>query len=421
MLIHEILQSIENAAGTNAKLSILQQNKDNDLLKKVLEYGLDSFKQFNIVKVPKVTLRLSIENDKDQWENFFDAADQCAERLVTGNRAVDLMWNVFQESSKENESWMRKILQKNFKIGANLKTIEKVFPGIVKTFEVQLAEKWDEKSLFSLPSKIRVEPKLDGVRLISIVKDGHCQMFSRSGKAITNFDQTLGKELLSLPDGVYDGEVMDEDFTALMRQVRRKEGADVSKSYYAIFDLIPLTEWDSRISKRALSNRRLDLEAAFKDKNFQHLRVVEHFEIDRDLASINDLHQKFVSLGFEGAMVKNPNLPYCFGRSDAVIKVKSFNDIDLEVIGFKEGTGKHEGKLGSLLVDFNGVEVSVGSGLDDFMREEIWNNKEKYLGMTAEVRYQEVTVDRYGNPNSLRFPVFVCWRNDKSSIPEFAG
>ena len=91
-----------------------------------------------------------------------------------------------------------------------------------------------------------------------------------------------------------------------------------------------------------------------------------------------------------------------------MIKVKSFFDVDLMVIDFKEGTGRHSGKLGSILVDFNGVEVNVGSGFDDDMRAQVWDNRHEYLGMTAEVRYQEITPD-----GSLRFPTFVCWRTDK--------
>ena len=65
-------------------------------------------------------------------------------------------------------------------------------------------------------------------------------------------------------------------------------------------------------------------------------------------------------------------------------------------------------KLGSILVDCNGVEVNVGSGFKDDQRTEIWANRDSYLGMTAECRYQEMTED-----GSLRFPTFVYWRLDK--------
>ena len=74
----------------------------------------------------------------------------------------------------------------------------------------------------------------------------------------------------------------------------------------------------------------------------------------------------------------------------------------------KEGTGKHAGKLGSVIVDFEGVEVQVGSGFSDALRDQIWEDPENFIGRVIEVRYQEETPD-----GSLRFPTFVCFRNDK--------
>ena len=89
-------------------------------------------------------------------------------------------------------------------------------------------------------------------------------------------------------------------------------------------------------------------------------------------------------------------------------KYKDFHDVDLKIERLLEGTGKHSGKLGSVVVCFNGVEVNVGSGFSDELREKIWSHREKFVGRMIEVRYQEVTPD-----GSLRFPTFVCFRNDK--------
>ena len=61
-----------------------------------------------------------------------------------------------------------------------------------------------------------------------------------------------------------------------------------------------------------------------------------------------------------------------------------------------------------LFRSYEGHKVRCGSGFGDEQRAEVWADKDKFLGMTAEVRYQEVTPD-----GSLRFPVFSCWRLDK--------
>lgn len=408
MTVSEVLNQVELAQGTNAKISILRQNKDLPHLKKALEYGLDSFKKFGVIKIPEVTDRSSDAGSEDVWSDFFRVLDLCASRDLTGNAAIFSVHNVLKKADLETEKWMRKILLKHFNVGASRKSVEKVYGEIVKTFEVQLAAKWHDRTLEDLPAKVRVEPKLDGIRMISVVKSGQVEMFSRAGKVITNFQDTVGKELSSLPDGVYDGEVMDEDFTALMRQVHRKFGTNVSKSYYMVFDALALDEWENRSGLFSLDNRRKKLESIFEDKKFDFLRIIDHKEVDADVNSIMSYHKECVDRGFEGAMLKNPGMVYNFGRSDAVVKVKAFNDVDLKVTGFLEGRGRHEGTLGAILVDFNGVQVRVGSGFSDDQRSEVWSDKDRFLGLTAEVRYQEVTPD-----GSLRFPTFVCWRLDK--------
>ena len=90
------------------------------------------------------------------------------------------------------------------------------------------------------------------------------------------------------------------------------------------------------------------------------------------------------------------------------MKVKEFHDVDLPIVGLEEGTGRHSGKLGAVKINYNGVNVKVGSGFSDEEREQVWNDQESFIGRIIEVRYQEVTPD-----GSLRFPTFVCFRNDR--------
>ena len=299
------------------------------------------------------------------------------------------------------------------------KTINKVFHNLVPTFDVALAQKFEEKRI--LGKRICVEPKLDGIRCFAIVKNQEAHLYARSGKLITNFDDTIGAELASMPDGCYDGEIMGKDFTALMRQAYRKENVDTDDTYLALFDYLSLEEWETRdavtsceIRYVALMHAVVPLSTSEKNSElvcptrYKYLRVVNRKYEQSNYDKIKAHHDLFVQEGYEGAMVKDLDAPYKFGRGPEVMKLKAFHDVDLGVIAFKEGTGRHSEKLGSILVNYKGVEVNVGSGFSDEMRDEVWENQEKYLGVIAEVRYQEVTPD-----GSLRFPTFVCWRFDR--------
>ena len=418
--VFEILQQLKDTSGSIDKLSILKENENNSLLKRALKYGIDPMMPFHIVKVPKVKeedrqwpLNQGSDSDsqgeEDRWNIFFDIASACAARRQTGNAAVQAMNYVFRSARPEEEFWMRKILKKHLAIGVSVKTLKKAFPDLVQTFELSLANKFHQSRLEGM-TEVAVEPKLDGIRCFSIVKGKTVKMFARSGKLITNFESTLSPELVKLGDGCYDGELMGDDFISLMRQAYRKDDVDTSKTYLALFDYLPLEEWDSRESRMTCENRYEELLDRLTDSgaDLDLLQPVERSTISSNYSLIKECHDEYVQDGYEGAMIKDPKAPYKFGRGWGVMKFKAFHDADLPIKGFEEGTGKHQGKLGAIVVDYKDVTVKVGSGFSDELREQIWDDRASFIGRTVEIRYQEVT-----NDGSLRFPTFVCFRNDR--------
>ena len=407
MKVSEILEEIKTTAGTNDKKEVLKSQNDNELLKKALKYGLDPFTPFNIVKVPKVKDRHESLHEDKVWNRFFEAADACADRQITGNNAIEAMHNVFSTAPEADEKWMRKILKKHLAIGASTKTVNKVFPGLIPTFEVALAQKFEEKRIIG-KEEVAVEPKLDGIRCFAIVENGEASLYARSGKLISNFDSTIGAELSALPEGCYDGEIMGEDFIALMRQAYRKDNVITEGTYLSLFDYIPMSEWKTRETAATCKERYQSLCAFVSESTASYLQVVPRYTVPAEYSEIKKLHDEFVAQGYEGAMVKDLEAPYKFGRGPEVMKLKAFHDVDLKIEKLLEGTGRHEGKLGSVVVNFNGVEVQVGSGFSDDLRESVWSDPQSFLGRMIEVRYQEVTPD-----GSLRFPTFVCFRNDR--------
>ena len=408
MKVVDILDEIKSTSGSNAKREILEKNRNNELLKNVLKYGLDPFTPFNVVKVPKVEERILCPDDEsERWAAFFEVADACIAREVTGNSAIAALHGVFSAVPYEEEKWMRKILKKHLAIGASTKTVNKGFSNLVPTFDVAFAQKFEEKRLKG-KIEVAVEPKLDGIRCFAIVENGSALLYARSGKLITNFDSTIGAELALLPDGCYDGEIMGEDFVALMRQAYRKENVITDGTYLSLFDYLPMKEWKTRESALSCKERYSSLNLWLQSSDWKYLKIIPRWTVAANYEEIMSLHNEFVAKGFEGAMIKDLEAPYKFGRGPEVMKLKAFHDVDLKIEKLLEGTGKHSGKLGSVVVDYNGVDVQVGSGFSDDLRKAIWDNPAGFLGRVIEVRYQEETPD-----GSLRFPTFVCFRNDR--------
>jgi len=414
MRVAEIFESIKATSKSTEKLLIMKDHADNEHFKSALHYASNPFKPFHISKVPRVKISEKVTDeflDEDKtWLAFFSMLDHCASRRLTGNAAINLLLGFFRRVDKENEKWMRKILKKHLAIGVSVKSINKAFPGFIPTFEVTLAQKFDMKRLEGRTT-VAVEPKLDGIRCFAIIEGDTAIMLARSGKPITNFNDTILKEVAKMGDGCYDGELMGEDFITLMRQAYRKEDADTSGTYLALFDFLPIEEWNSKKSVTSCRERfeimldRIDE----SDIDLSLVQPVDRVETACDYEEIKSEHDTYVKDGFEGAMIKLLDAPYKFGRGYEVMKLKAFHDVDLRVKGLLEGTGKHAGKLGSFKVVFNGVDVQVGSGLTDDLRAQIWKDPDNFLDRVIEVRYQEITPD-----GSLRFPTFVCFRNDRA-------
>jgi hypothetical protein len=112
--------------------------------------------------------------------------------------------------------------------------------------------------------------------------------------------------------------------------------------------------------------------------------------------------KRYVSEGFEGQILRDPDTPYENKRSNGLLKHKNFFDEEFEIIGYSEGIGKFSGKLATLRVDVNGVEVDCTiNGRMEYL-EELFQIKDSLIGKKATVKYFEKTTD-----NSLRFPKVI--------------
>jgi DNA ligase-1 len=177
-----------------------------------------------------------------------------------------------------------------------------------------------------------------------------------------------------------------------------------------LFDIIPLEEFNKGVGKTKYSKRREMLEKMIETNLYIDVAPVLYKGDNMDI--VLQLLGKFRDRGAEGLMC-SLDKPYEFKRSKTLLKMKVMQTCDLKVIGFEEGQGKFANTLGKVICDYKGYELGVGSGWSDDMRNEVWNNQDKYLGKIAEIQYFEETNNDTGGI-SLRFPVFKTWRDDKN-------
>ena len=132
-------------------------------------------------------------------------------------------------------------------------------------------------------------------------------------------------------------------------------------------------------------------------------------------------------------MVRSMNGPYKQGRSTLkegyLLKIKRFvdeeaiiigfdekmhntNEAKVDALGYTERSTSKEGMigastLGALVVQSEKWgEFRIGTGFDDVLRKEIWENKDKYLSQLAKFKYFAT-----GVVEKPRFPVYLGIRN----------
>ena len=148
----------------------------------------------------------------------------------------------------------------------------------------------------------------------------------------------------------------------------------------------------------------------------QNLKIIKQVKV-KDNAEFEAFAKHIVAEGGEGAVAREPNVPYERKRSKNALKYKKFKDAECEVTAINAGAGKYAGLMGSVTCKAigneglnsgsgekakDGVKFKVGSGFSDRDRA----NPPK-IGSIITYKYQNLTAK--GLP---RFPVFLRVRED---------
>ena len=389
---------------------------------------LDNLYTFGVKEVPV--------SDKDgqglSWDNFKQLAESLYRRELTGHAARDAIQLAMDVATKEQwNGFFSRILRKDLRCGVSEKTVNKVlkkFKDIapVPVFECMLAQDSANHKQKMIGKKI-VQPKLDGVRCLTVIdyENKTVAQYSRNGHEflnfthitdyLSNFIEEFGRSL------VIDAEVVSTNFQALMKQARRKEDADASDAKLMVFDVIPLVEFKqgrSTLGQRRRLNFLKNFENIFGDSGFIEILPWREFDLDSltDEIECQDYMREMVDAGYEGIMLKDPDASYVCKRDTAWMKSKPFIEVTLAVVGYEEGTGRNEGRLGALICegedDGKTISVNCGSGFSDSDRGELWKGRDSLVDQIVEVRADAITQNQDGT-YSLRFPRFKTFRGFK--------
>ena len=260
-------------------------------------------------------------------------------------------------------------------------------------FKPMLAKDWnDEKHKVKFP--IYSQPKLDGIRCI-VKEDG---MFTRNGKPILSAPHIFEglKPLFEAnPELIFDGELycdkLANDFNKIVSLVKKskptaddlKESAEVIE--YHIYDLPS--------HKKNFFGRQNQLAImAHHDKVFRNTKcVVVDTRVALDEDMLMKLYEQYVEQGYEGQMLR-VSAEYENKRSKYLLKHKSFQDAEYEIIDVVEGEGNRTGTCGYMVFQTEDGQTFKSNVKGTFEETaQMLKDRKKLIGKSATIKYFNLT------------------------------
>lgn len=247
---------------------------------------------------------------------------------------------------------------------------------------------------------------------------------------------------------ILDGELFSDEieFSELSGEFRRvKSQAPESAKFHAFDCLVQDSNWNIGAWDRYQNLIKYMTEFKFKYPTLEIAKVVEQIIVHTP-AEVRANYEKFVEEGFEGAILKEYNSGYKFGRlttaSKQGYKLKEFRTFDAVIIGVVQSTKVDKNaakkidsfgrshtsvkkgdrilieKASAFVVRLNinidddehpiWVEQKVTCAMTDEEKERVWRERETEVGRWIEFKGMLI-----GAKDKVRHPDYVRYRPDK--------
>lgn len=244
------------------------------------------------------------------------------------------------------------------------------------------------------------QPKYDGVRCTISQDEEGIHIISRKGKPykIPHLEKWANENRHLLP---LDGELYNHrelTFQEIISAVKRL--SDITpKIRYVVYDR-PI---DGVSNKERWHKLVQDFEKVGKDAPAYRSDWVYCDNMEQ----VWNYHERCVADGYEGVIIRNLDGKYEFGfRSNDLIKLKTFDDAEFEIIDVIEATGRDAGTSVMVLRTSDGNEFNAKPQGSRELRAEYLKNRKSIIGKWATVQYQGLSDD--GVP---RFPSLIAIRD----------
>jgi bifunctional non-homologous end joining protein LigD len=257
----------------------------------------------------------------------------------------------------------------------------------IKTEDFQLCESTTEEEAKMMNDKDFVANiKFDGERIIAVVMDNQSVLVNRRGRICNfNFEEVV-EDMNTLPNGIYDGEVISlcDTFNKLQSRAGTKDRTKLialRKTIpvkYMVFDILNLKT--QSLVNLPLRERVIKLNEAFKD--FKGISVEK-----AEYKPINEMLEKAHKEDREGIIVKSWNGTYEGKRSKNWLKCKFWISTTIKVCRYESNPKgiTVEDCMGNRCLIAGQQSLEVKQMLDTYNEAEI---RIQFLEKTVEGRFR---------------------------------
>ena len=245
--------------------------------------------------------------------------------------------------------------------------------------------------------------KINGVRTILYYKDGEIHTASRGGAI--NYDFVLDhivthpklvKYFEEHPNLILDGEIYKFGWTLnrisgiCRSQKTAYDGEPLELYVYDIVDVNKTFEQRLTILDKIEKDLNLgfDPERSWNDNDLK-IQIVPQ-ELIAGWDCIKKLHDEWVSEGWEGLVIRDPDVVYKPGaRGNQMVKVKEYKDSEYEIVGLSEGLREED--MCFVMTTLDGQQFNCKPIGDREQKQWYREHIDELIGKMATVKYFEMS------------------------------
>ena len=330
-----------NATNSNSdKLEVIKEYTQYDIVCKALNYTYDTFKQYGVTSA-NCKKNSDLVSPYHQFEDFFLLLDYLNDRTLTGHDAIKSV-NRYVSDNPLYADLIWNIIDRNLKTRSTASMINKVKPGLIPTFDVALAQAYDEKT------KKKVDWN-DGWYASRKLEKPFYYIFD----LLTSKDFADKESITTLSERLETARayVMNDDYIGVLKQI--------------LADDMVMETMMEKSKREGWEGLMLRKDTTYKGKRSNDVLKVKKF------------------------------------FDDEYVVVDLENDTHRVIV---DGTEVEEVMLKNVIIEHKGNRVQVGSGFNHEQRRYYFQNPNQILGKQITVQYFEETTNMNGT-HSLRFPV----------------